>query len=213
MVSKYKYQNVTWIDLELPTNGEIQDIQEELGLPEPIAEELGTKSLRSKVDFYEKLEIAYLVLHFPIIGNGPEHLEQEIDFVIGKNFVITAHYEKIRPLQNFAHVFTKGSLLAKNGIGEHAGYLFIYLMKELYKDSLERMEEINDSLKMIEENIFKGKQTETVSVISNTNRKFLNFKQALRHHGEILRSFEIACQAMFGENFKHSLDVIPNIIA
>lgn len=209
MVSKHKYRNVTWVDLETPTFAEIADVRDEFNLPELMAEELGTNTLRSKVDYYEKLKMVYLVLHFPVIGEGREkNIEQEIDFVVGKNFVITTRYEKIDPLHNFSRLFDRESLLDKNNIGEHAGHLFIHLMKELYKDSLDKLEDINYSLKNIEENIFKGKQAESVEIISSTNRKFLNFKQALRHHGEILASFEDAAKDLFGAMFDYNIGII-----
>lgn len=210
MVYKYKYKNTTWVDLESPSRAEIMNTLEEFGLPEIMAEELGTCTLRSKVDYYEKLKLIYLVLHFPVIGNGPEHQEQEIDFVVGKNFLITTHYEKIDPINNFSRLFDRDTFLDKSSMGEHAGFLFIHLMRELYKNSLDNLENINDSLKLIEEKIFQGSQTESVSTISNTNRKFLNFKQALRHHDEILKSFETAGIDMFGDNFKYNLELISS---
>ena len=51
MVSKYNYKNITWIDLESPTLAEILDVKDEFEIPELIAEELNTCTLRSKVDF------------------------------------------------------------------------------------------------------------------------------------------------------------------
>lgn len=210
MVSKYKYRNVTWVDLESPTRAEILTTMEEFDLPDIMAEELGTCTIRSKVDYYDRLKMIYLVLHFPIISRETKNAEQEIDFVIGKNFIITTHYEKIDPLNNFSRIFSRDSYLDKSNIGEHAGYIFIYLMKELYKNLLENLENINDSLKTIEENIFKGRQAEAVSILSETNRKFLTFKQALRHHGEILESFESASGELFNPNFHYSFQMVTS---
>lgn len=205
MISKYKYKNTTWIDMESPTRAEILDVSEEYKLPDIVAEELGLLNLRSKVDYYKKLGLIYLVLHFPIIGEGEDSVEQEIDFVIGQNFLVTTRYEKIDPVKNFSRFFERDSYLDKTNIGENAGYLFVHLMREIYKHSLDNLENINDSLKMIEKNIFREKQVEAVSQISETNRKFLNFKQALRHHGEIFKSFETASVDMFGQSFYYLL--------
>jgi magnesium transporter len=210
MVFKYKYKNTTWIDLESPTRAEIMDTIEEYHLPEIMAEELGTCNLRAKVDYYEKLKLIYLVLHFPVIADGDDSVEQEIDFVIGKNLLITTRYEKIDPLHNFSRLFEKDSFLDKSNMGDHAGYLFVYLMREIYKHSLDNLENINDSLKKIESDIFKEKQVEAVSLISETNRKFLNFKQALRHHGEMFKSFETASVEMFGQGFYYLLGVVTS---
>jgi magnesium transporter len=209
MVYKYKYKNTTWIDLESPTRAEILDVVEEYELPETIAEELGTCTLRSKVDYYDKLKLIYLVLHFPIISdNKQDNYEQEIDFVIGKDILITTRYEKIDPMHNFSRIFEKDSFLNKSNMGENAGYLFVHLMRELYKHSLDNLENITDSLRKIELDIFRDRQTEAVELISNTNRKFLNFKQALRHHGEIFNSFEKASVEMFGQNFYYFVGVV-----
>jgi magnesium transporter len=186
------------------------DTIEEYHLPEIMAEELGTCNLRAKVDYYEKLKLIYLVLHFPVIADGDDSVEQEIDFVIGKNLLITTRYEKIDPLHNFSRLFEKDSFLDKSNMGDHAGYLFVYLMREIYKHSLDNLENINDSLKKIESDIFKEKQVEAVSLISETNRKFLNFKQALRHHGEMFKSFETASVEMFGQGFYYLLGVVTS---
>ena len=208
MVYKYKYKNTTWVDLESPTRAEIMNTIEEFGLPAIMAEELGTCTLRSKVDYYEKLGLIYLVLHFPVVGSDPEHIEQEIDFVVGKNFLVTTRYDAVDPMNNFSRLFDRDTFLDKSSIGEHAGYLFIHILRELYKTSVDNLENINDSLKKIEERIFKNRQTEAVSMISETNREFLNFKQAMRHHGEILKSFEIAARKLFGENFDYSIELV-----
>lgn len=208
MVSKYKFKNTLWIDLESPTRAEILTTLEEFNLPENMADELGTCTLRAKADYYERDKFIYLVLHFPVITGDSENNEQEIDFIIGKDFLITTRYEKIGPIQDFSKLFDKESFLEIRKMGEHAGYVFASLMREIYKSALDNLENINDSLKKIEDDIFLGRQAEAVSVISNTNRKFLNFKQALRHHGEILGSFEKISTDMFESKFKHSMEMV-----
>lgn len=208
MVSTYKYRNTVWVDLESPTRAEIADTIETFRLPESMAEDLGTCTLRPKADYYEREKFIYLVLHFPIISDTKEHIEQEIDFIVGHDFIITTRYEKIDPMHDFSRLFERDSFLDKSKIGEHAGYLFIHLLRELYRHSLDNLENVNDSLKKIEADIFIGKQAEVVSAISDTNRKFLNFKQAFRHHGDIITSFESAAAELFDPKFKHSLDAV-----
>ncbi len=210
MVSKYKWKNTVWVDLESPTRAEIMTTLEEFDLPESMADDLGTCTLRSKVEYYERNKLIYLVLHFPVIAPGRENSEQEIDFIVGKNYLITTRYEKIDPMHNFSRLFDKESFLEISRLGEHAGYIFAGLMREIYKHSLENLENINDSLKKIEEDIFKGRQAEAVGIISNTNRKFLNFKQALRHHGEIISSFETVAVELFDARFRHTMELVQS---
>lgn len=208
MLARYKYKNITWVDVESPTSAEIMDIKDEFSLPELVSEELNTCTLRSKVDYYEKLGLIYLVLHFPILNEKGQNIEQEFDFVIGKNFIITARYEKIDYFNNFSRIFSLDNVFDKSHYSENPGHLLVQVLKALYKNTLEQLEQINDSLKNIENNIFNGKQSETVEIISSVNRKFVNFKQAIRNHNEILNSFNDAAMDLFGSNFSHNANTI-----
>lgn len=207
MISKYTYKKLTWIDLESPTKDEVYSLMEEYSLPSLVGEELMTQTLRSKVDLYDS--IIYMILHFPVISNKTHKSnEQEVDFVIGKNFIITAHYEMINPLHEFSKMFETDSTLDKSLMGNHAGFLFFYIIRELYKNAMLELEDINDSLRDIEKNIFDGREGEMVAVISNLNRTLVDFKQAIRFHRETLRSFEGAGTKFFGTEFSYYLSAI-----
>ena len=207
MISKYTYNDITWIDMQSPTEEEVFHLVDKYSIPPLVAEEFMSETVRSKVDLYNNL--IYLILHFPVDHKkNSEKTEQEIDFVIGKNFLITIHYEHINSLHKFFKKFEKNSLFDKKNIGNHAGYLFFYVIKELYKDVLNELENINLDLKKIEHDIFEGKEKETVKVILNVNRKLLDFKQAMRFHFETLKSFESAGKNFFETEFSYYLEAI-----
>ncbi len=208
MVSKYKHKNLTWIDVEGPTRDEVMHLMEDYNLPELVGEELLEKSIRGKVDLYP--HFAYLVLHFPLIGRSRDgaRYEQEIDFIVSKDFLIIVHYEPIDPLHEFSRVFEVKSILDKRPMGDHAGFLLFYIMRELYKYSEAQLFEIEEDLKDIEQNIFQNHEEKMVRVVSNVNRKLLDFKQAIRFHEQILVSFESAGVHLFGDKFKHHLESI-----
>ncbi len=208
MVSKYKHKGLTWIDLEGPTRDEVMHLMEEFQLPELVGEELLDKTVRGKVDLYP--HFVYMVLHFPVIGRSRDgsRYELEIDFIIGKDFLITVHYEPIDPLHEFSRVFEIKSILDKRPMGDHAGFLLFYIMRELYKYSESELYELEDDLKDIEKNIFENNEEKMVRAISNTNRKLLDFKQAVRFHEHVLLSFESAGANLYGDKFKHHLESI-----
>ncbi len=207
MISKYTYKKITWIDVESPTREEIDHLSEEYTIPLAVSEELLTSTLRSKVDLHENL--IYLILHFPKLTHKEVHQsDQEIDFIIGKDFLITVHYELNNPLHEFSKDFEVKALLEKGIRDEHAGYLFFGIVKELYRDSTEDLEDINSKLHEIERDIFNHKEKETVYLISQVNRQLLDFKQAIRFHRETLHSFEFAGKQFFGPNFDYYLTAI-----
>jgi magnesium transporter len=207
MVSKHIYNNITWIDMQSPTQEEVLHLVNEYSIPSLVAEEFMSETVRSKVDLYDNL--IYLILHFPVsrIVN-PEKTEQEIDFVIGKDFLITIHYEHINSLHKFFKKFEKDNVFDKTEIATHAGYLFCHVIKELYKCVLTELENINQDLRKVEQGIFGGKERETVKVISDVNRKLLDFKQSMRFHYETLKSFESAGKKFFEPEFAYYLEGI-----
>ncbi|MES2023314.1 MAG: magnesium transporter CorA family protein [Patescibacteria group bacterium] len=208
MLSKYKYNDITWIDLESPTTEEIFDLVDEFSIPPLVAEEFISKTVRSKVDVYRNL--IYLILHFPVkYENGNDSTEeQEIDFVVGKNFLITIHYELKNPLHEFFKKFEAHSLVDKNSMGDHAGYLFYHILKELYKNVMIDLEKMHPEMKSIEKGIFSGKEKQTVKTISSVNQKILDIRQAMRFHSQTLTSFESAGKKFFGAEFNYYLEEI-----
>lgn len=207
MISKYNYKGLIWIDLESPTNDELSHIMEEYSIDSVVVEEMRNASLQSKVDLYSNF--IYLILHFPQISHHESKgLEKEIDFVIGKNFIITTHYEFIDSLHEFSKTFEVSAILEKNIEVEHAGFLFFSLIKTLYTHSRHQLNDVNILLKDTEKKIFEGREGQMVATISNINRTLLDFRQALRFHKEVLNSFERAARNFFGEKFVYHTSAI-----
>lgn len=207
MISKYTYKKLTWIDMESPTKEEILHVADEFPMPHPIGEELAFSSVRSKVDMYP--DMIYLILHFPCVSyKHKKATEMEVDFVIGRDFIITTHYEHSDALHEFAKSFEVTSLLEKTNIGDHGGYLFFHIIKHLYKNSLNELEDINSKMRDIENNIFDGQEKDMLLAISNTKRKLVDFKRAIRFHRDVLHSFETAGKHLFGEGFSYYLTAI-----
>lgn len=198
---------MTWIDLDSPTRDEVREVMEKYGIHPLAANELLTPTLRPQVDFYN--DHIYLILHFPAVththGDSPS---QEIDFILGKDFIITTHYEHVDPLHEFSKAFEVNSILDKADMGDHAGYLFFYIIRDLYKHLVIELDTIDDRLEDIEDSIFKGEEAKMVREISHVNRDLLNIRQAIRPHKGMLDSFTVAGKAMFGESFAYHLQTI-----
>jgi len=205
MLTRYKHKHVTWIDLESPTSEEVRGLLEEFKLPENVAEELLMPTMRPRVEFHGG-DLIYLILHFPAFRHthaGEQN--QEVDFVIGKNFLITTRYDTIDPLHKFSKVFEVNSILGHSDIGEHAGHLFFHMIRKLYKSLEHELEYMSDALRECEERIFSGHERAMVREISKVSRELINFKQAVRMHREVLGSFEIAARKFFGDDFGYEI--------
>lgn len=207
MISRYTYKDLVWVDVQSPTPDEVRGLMDEFNIHPLAADELLTPTLRPKVDLYANF--IYLILHFPVISHKHEGgKDQEIDFIVGKNFLITTHYDLIDPLHEFSKVFEVNSILERSNMGDHAGFILFYIMKELYKMLDRELDHVNHDFIDIEAKIFGGKERDMVNDISHLNRDLLNFKQTLRPHKEVLESFEIAGTKFFGQDFSYYLRTI-----
>jgi magnesium transporter len=204
MISRYTYHGLTWVDLESPTREEILHISEEFGLSKLVEEEMFSTTLRSKVDLYDNF--IYLILHFPV--SDKLHNDHELDFIIGRNFIITVRYEIIESMRQFASMFESNEKLDQHKRISDTGIIFMEMMKHLYKASGKELEGITNHIPEIEHNIFNGKEEAMVKTISQTNHKLLDFKQAIRFHEHILNSYQSASKRFFGESYSYYSEII-----
>jgi magnesium transporter len=206
MLKKYEYKDLVWLDLESPTHNEVRMVMEQYNIEPLVAEELLVPSLKPKVDL--RGNCIFLVLHFPVLKGGVEQRNQEIDFIIGRNFLVTTRYENIDPLHQFSKVFEVNSILDRSNMGDHAGFIFYYMIRIVYQYLIEQLDSIKTSLAHVEEKIFQGEERQMVIEISHLNRALLDFKEATSAHSSVLNSLQIAGRKFFGESFDYYLQSI-----
>lgn len=207
MINTYTYKKITWVDLESPTQSEVREVMEKHNIHPLIAEDLLSPTLKPKVDLYK--DYIYLILHFPALKHTHKlSHNQEMDFVIGKDFIITCRYDAIDALHKFSRVFEVNSVLDKSNMGDHAGFVFFYMLKELYGSIENEIEALEDKRMVVEGYVFDGKEKDMVLEISTMFKSLLDLRQALSSHGEVLSSFEVAGKKVFGEDFGYHLRTI-----
>lgn len=212
MVKKISHQGITWIDVTSPTKDEIAVLAKEHDLHPLLQNELLSPSLRSKVDVYE--EHLFLVLHFPRCaicqGEPAEQLgdSQEVDFIIGKNALITTHYEPIAQLDELAEIMEVNPASYRQSGKAHAGHLLFAIIRRLYQNQDDALLLLNQKLKEAEGRIFAGEEKAMVKELSSLNRELLDFHWALKNHSDVLASFEVAGREFFGDSFRYYLRAI-----
>jgi len=187
MTHTHTYRGIVWLDLESPTEDEISGLVKRYDLHPLTGEELKRSSSVAKVDFYENYLLIVLTLPVRLrtAKKGHEIVEREIDFVIGRNFLITSRTDTIEQLEYFSKVFEANTILNKDERIEHAGYLFYYIVKRIYGGMIEDLENIKDSLKEAESRIFHGDEKKMVHVLSNLSRELIDVKQTARAHHDV----------------------------
>ena len=210
MIKKYKNNSITWVDVEDPTTDEVRTLMMEYGINPDIARELQLPTYKEKIVMQK--DYLYLVLHFPAIRHThkDETAEQEVDFIVGKNFIITTRYESIDALERFAKTFELNTVLKKGLMQDNAGYVLYYMIKELYRAMSDEVDSINDNLKQVERHIFKGKEKEMVTEISQVNRDLISFNHTILTHRDVLFSLKDLGSKLFDSGFTENFLKIIN---
>lgn len=202
MLSTYKYKNLTWVDLESPTPEEVKSLMTKYTIHPLVAEELLKSTLRPRVDVYKNF--IYLVMHFPIFNvSRRTSVGVEIDFIVGKNFLITTHYCSIIPLHEITKIFEVGTMLGEGHISKNTMVLLFFIIKQLYNFALRQLDNIQLKIDKIEDNIFKGHEKEVVEALSLARCDILDFQRAIHMHNTVLVSLDHEGKKFFGPEFSH----------
>lgn len=204
MIHRYTHKDTVWVDLIQPTPEEVTSITNEFSLHPSVAHELISPSVKSRVELHKKS--IYLILHFPAFKHShSDDTKQEVDFVIGEKFLITARYDTIDAMDKFSKIVEVNSILDR-GFGENAtGTIFFGIVQEIYQSLWNELEYIGNSLTKIEDGIFSGKEREMVVAISELSRTLLNFKKSTDFHKEVLLSLDMFGKKIFDDHFSYSV--------
>ncbi|MEN9921031.1 MAG: hypothetical protein RLZZ517_9 [Candidatus Parcubacteria bacterium] len=203
MISTYTHEKLTWVDVENPTKDEIRQLMDEYGIHPEIAEDLIDPTIRTRADAYK--DMLYFVFHFPRHtyqkNKTFDKRSEEIDFVIGKNFVITTHYAPIDTLITFSRAFETSSLL-HNHETKTSAHIFVEILYTMYRSIQDRVDDIQTTLSAYEENIFSGKEREMVYELSMISRVLIYFRDSLLTQKRGLEVLSKVGPKMFDHHFE-----------
>ena len=187
MIFRHEYRGGVWVDLEQPNEEEIREIADEFSIGEHVERELlyPTPMPLIAVDG----DMALLVLHFPTHGaDDGETKSQEVDFVVGKNFIVTVRYEIVAPLHHLKKLLETQQLVAgKTPITTDV--LLEILFAHLYTSMRDHTNHVANNLARVEKDMFDGHERTTVRSISNISREFLHVEASLANQEESLGNF------------------------
>lgn len=207
MLQTLKNKKMTWVNLFEPTKKEIDEVKKKFKIHPLIINELSNPTLRSKVDVYDKM--LYLILHFPIFDSKKQStISREIDFIVGKNFIITTHYKIIEPFDNLIKVCNLDKEIRDDCLGEHSGQLLFSILKRLYSFALRELDHIDRKITKIEDKIFDGHEKEMVRELSILGRDILDFRRTIKPQETVLSSLEKTGADFFPKAFVPYLSYI-----
>ncbi len=159
-------KDIKWIDITSPANTDVQFLKKHFNFHPIVLDELLHPSDRSKAEHYDGY--VFLVIHMPNYNPDTHCCEEaEIDILATKDAFITVHYGNLEPLEQFEKLLLNEKLRSHiNGTGQ----LVYYFLGEIDKFSLRQLGHIEEKVKKISRDLFKGKERELLEEISYVKR-------------------------------------------
>ncbi len=178
-----------WVDLENPTPAEIKSILSDVFQFHPLAiEDCVTPSALPKLEDYD--HYLFLVMHAVDFTRTEKFNSTELDFFIGKDYLVTFHH---LPLKSVASVIDR--CVKATGSVARAPDRIAHLVLDAMVDNFKPItDELRGELELIEETVL-GAETE------NLTPKLIEVRSELNHLRQIVRpQRDIASRLAHGES-------------
>ena len=201
MIKEVKWRGKRWIYGDRPTSEEINNLAENYNIHPVVVEELSHATLRPKVDRFQNF--LYLILHFPVFNPETKtSLGAEIDFIIGKDFLITISYEENEALSGFFSDLKKNQEETERIFSSGIEMVFYQLLSRLYDFAMRELDHIKLKIDAIDARLAAREDEATIQEIFFLRRDILNFRRAIKPHETTVNSLEIHGTNFFGKEIQ-----------
>lgn len=180
---------VLWVDLENPTEEEIKLVLTDVFQFHPLAiEDCVTPSALPKLEDYD--EYIFLVMHAVDFTRTEKFNTTELDFFLGKDFLVTFHHT---PLKSVASVIDRS--VKATGIVARGPDRIAHMVLDAMVDNFKPItDELRGEIDRIEETVLSADT-------SNLTPKLLEVRSELNHLRQIVRpQRDIAARLAHGES-------------
>jgi len=182
-----------WVDFENPTPEEVQKILVGVFHFHPLSiEDCVTVNSSPKVEEYTPKEgdlftpYLFMVIHTVDYNRQNGKLAtSELDFFLGKNFLVTYHQQPVRPVSVIEERCAQGAMQIARA-PDRVAHSLLDMLVDGYQPALDNLAlEIAD----VEENVLHDPGKQTFNHILQLKKKVLNLRQIISPQSEILARF------------------------
>jgi magnesium transporter len=182
-----------WIDLEAPTEEEVKFILEDLFHFHPLSiEDCVTENQAPKVEEYSPKEGDHFAPYLFMVIHAVDYSRtdrvfatSELDFFLGKNFLVTYHTEPVRSVSQVEEMCIKGSL----GIARAPDRVAQKLLDALVDNYKPALEELSMEIGELESAALEKPSRETLNRIISVKREVYHLRRIIGPQSEVLARF------------------------
>jgi len=183
-MKKITNNNITWLDINKPTEQDLNKLKDDFDLHPFIAEQFLPPIHRPKIEEFPGQ--LFLVLHFPVYNKKSHQTKLvELDLIITPTILITSHIGRIPDLEEFFIRCQEGEY-NQNQYFKSSGHLLFELLDWLIDSCLPSLDHIGEKINKIEEKVFKGHEKEMLIKIAMVKKDLIDFNRAIKPQRSVL---------------------------
>ena len=211
MLQEIKTKRVRWVLATTPTKSNLAYLWENFPMSnEDLAATLPPLQ-RPRVMMYR--DYLFMILQFPYIDKATQEIKSsEIDFFIGKGFVITVTDGKLKPLNDLFDTLHDEPQRIHSEYKNDLGQLLYTILDSLQHTQFPLLNSISQSLDDIEQEILDESpvQQRLIYDILNIKRNVVNFRKITQTHRDVIKKLVAEGKPFF--NTKHLTIHVDNLI-
>ncbi|MBW4436500.1 MAG: magnesium transporter CorA family protein [Pleurocapsa minor GSE-CHR-MK-17-07R] len=190
-LTKLTYGSFTWYDINDPTIHDIAGLRRALPrLSELNLEDALSNIERPKFDYED--DYMFVVLLFPLFDRKTRMTRgTEVDFFVGKDFVVTVHDGVLKPLLTTMNTCSEDMETRMKLLGGTSAHFFYVLLDRLVDYMFPLLYKIESNIRQIEENIFEEQRdVNLIQQIALARRDAIAVRRIIHQQLPILTQIE-----------------------
>lgn len=144
---------------------------------------------RPKID--DDDQYIFVVLHFPIWDSAKRlSRPREVDFIVGRGFVVTAHDGSLKPLVQLFRQCEENPEVLHKLLGKGASHAFYDIVDKLVDYFFPMLRKVDMNIRAIEESIFTADAGLLIRDIALVRRDIIALRRIIRQQVPIIENLE-----------------------
>ncbi len=177
-------KNLKWIDIVQPDEKDLLYLKENFKFHPLDFEDISTPSIRTRIDEYDHYH--FIVFLLPYLNKETGEIRPvEVDFFVGKDYLITVHDGSMHTLNNLVDTTHQYDSPRSQYMGLNSGFLLFSILEVLFKRSAPILDRINFQMTRASRNIFKP-NVETLHDLLQLKKNIIVYRRIVRMHRNVL---------------------------
>lgn len=201
-----KQSNLVWVDIEKPSEEDIQFLKNRFKIHSLTAKTIIPSIHYPDLDPFRNY--LFLILHYPHYKENKEIKILEFDIIAGQDFLITTHQEDIIPLRTLLDACHASKTRKDETMGKGTGYLLFSVLSTFLKDILEKINGVAADIDKLESGLFSGHEREMIKEISTLKMQIIDIWRIVEPQRMIFESLRATGVNFFGPDYKHYFNIL-----